>query len=261
MSTDPYLSVVLPAYNEARAIGGTLASMREFFDDQGYTYEVIVAADGDDETPEIVKEIGREWSSLRLTFQRGRHGKGHGLRRGMSSAQGEIIGFIDADNKTPITEMPKLLAWFEQGYDLVVGSRGLPDSRVEVAQPWYRRYGSRGFGLALHTVVGLNDIVDTQCGFKFFQRPAARAIFERTRIDGYMCDVEILCLARQLNLKIKQVGILWRDDGDSRLELVRGNARNFLDLLKIRFHRYPTLGTAHQFRARAVNAPPAEGSG
>jgi dolichyl-phosphate beta-glucosyltransferase len=90
----------------------------------------------------------------------------------------------------------------------------------------------------MHAIVGLNDIPDTQCGFKFFTRQAARAIFERTRIDGYMCDVEILFLAQRLGLQIKQIGINWRDDGDSRLALVSGNVRNGSDLFAIRFGRY-----------------------
>jgi len=238
LSIDPYLSVILPAYNEAASIGRALAAMRTFLEDQGYAYEVIVAADGDDATPEIVCQAARDWPQLRLSAERGRHGKGHGIRRGMALASGEIVGFLDADYKTPIDEATKLLPWLRQGYDVVIGSRALDDSRIEVHQPWYRRWGSRGFALVMHGIVGLHHIRDTQCGFKFFQRGAALEIFRRARIDGYMCDVEILWLAEQLRYQVKEVGIRWRDDGDSRLQLVQGNLRNFVDLLRIRFGRY-----------------------
>lgn len=231
------MSVILPAYNEAASIGRTLAAMRTFLQDQGYGYEVIVAADGDDRTSEIVREAARDWPELRLSAERGRHGKGHGLRRGMALASGEIVGFLDADYKTPVDEATKLLPWLRQGYDVVIGSRALDDSRIEVHQPWYRRWGSRGFALAMHGIVGLHHIRDTQCGFKFFRRAAALEIFGRARIDGYMCDVEILWLAERLRYRVKEVGIRWRDDGDSRLELVRGNLRNTIDLLRIRFQR------------------------
>ena len=239
MSAPPYLSVVLPAYNEAGSIRQTLTAMRTFLEDQGYANEVIVAAGGDDATPEIGDAVAREWPAVRLSAERGRHGKGHGLRRGMAMATGEIVGFLDADYKTPIDEATKLLPWLDEGYDLVVGSRAVAGSRIEVMQPWYRQIGSRAFGLAMHAIVGLHHIRDTQCGFKFFTRAAADEIFSRARIDGYMCDVEILWLAERLGYRVKEVGIRWRDDGDSRLQLVQGNMRNGIDLLRIRLHQYP----------------------
>ena len=117
----------------------------------------------------------------------------------------------------------------------MIGSRRLQASRVERPQAWYRRIGSKAFRLALHTVVGLGDIVDTQCGFKFFRRHAALDIFSRQRIDGYMFDVEILYLATEARYLIAQVPVRWRDDGDSRLRLVRGNLRNAVDVLRIGF--------------------------
>lgn len=234
----PYLSLILPAYNEARSIRTTLTSMRVFLDAQAYDYQVIVAADGDDATPDIVQEFVQGWPNLQLSAERGRHGKGHGLRRGMRYATGDIVGFLDADYKTPIEEVTKVLPWFAEGYQLVAGSRGMADSNVQRKQRWYRQIGSRVFGIGMHAIVGLNHLHDTQCGFKFFTRAAAREIFRRAQIDGYMCDVEILWLAQRLGYRVREVGIAWSDDGDSRLQLVRGNARNFADLLRIRLARY-----------------------
>jgi dolichyl-phosphate beta-glucosyltransferase len=213
--------------------------MRRFLDAQDFSYEIIVAADGNDATPEIVSGLAAEWPALQLTAEPGRHGKGHGLRRGMALARGEIVGFLDADYKTEIDELTKILPWFDRGIDVVAGSRGLAESHINRSQPLYRQLGSRGFGIAMHAIVGLHHIRDTQCGFKFFTRDAARQIFARARIDGYMCDVEILYLATKLGLRVKEVGIDWRDDGDSRLQLVSGNLRNARDLFAIRFGRYP----------------------
>ncbi len=235
MPDAPYLSIVVPAFNEARSIGATLAAMRAFLDAQPYRYQVVVAADGDDATPDVVDGLRKTWSELALSAERGRHGKGYGVRRGMRLATGQIQGFVDADDKTPIADLDRLLPWFGRGYDVVIGSRALSDSRVEVPQPAYRQVGSRVFAFGMHTIVGLHHIHDTQCGFKFFTRAAATDIFRRTRIDGYMCDVEILSLAQRLGYQVKEVGVRWRDDGDSRLELVRGNARNLAELLRIRF--------------------------
>jgi dolichyl-phosphate beta-glucosyltransferase len=146
---------------------------------------------------------------------------------------------VDADDKTPIEELDKLLPWLDQGYDIVIGSRGQADSRIEVSQPWYRRLGSRAFALLMHMVTGLWDLRDTQCGFKFFRAQAARSLFARQCIDGYMFDVEVLYLAARSGYRVKEVGVRWRDDGDSRLELLSGNWRNLRDVLGIRLRRYP----------------------
>jgi dolichyl-phosphate beta-glucosyltransferase len=228
VSPSPYLSLIVPAYNEAGSIRDSLTAMRTFLDLQPYSYEVIVAADGDDGTASIVEVLAASWPNLQQTAVAGRHGKGHALRRGARLATGDVIGFLDADYKTPIDEVSRMLPWLDQGVHLVVGSRGLQDSQVQRKQRWYRQIGSRVFGIGMHAIVGLN----------FFRRAAAREIFRRTRIDGYMCDVEILWLAQHLGYTVREVGILWRDDGDSRLDLISGNIRNFVDLFRIRFGHY-----------------------
>src|SRR5206468_6105206 len=119
------------------------------------------------------------------------------------------------------------------------GSRGLAESRIEVPQPLHRRLGSKAFGLVMHLLLGLWDIHDTQCGFKFFRGPVARDLFGRQRIDGYMFDVEVLHLAARSGYRIKEVGVRWRDDRDSRLALLAGHWQNLVDLLRIRAARYP----------------------
>lgn len=238
--TRPHLSVIVPAYNEAKAIGRALADMRAYLDSRDYAYEVIVVADGDDGTADVVRGVAADWPQLSLSAETQRRGKGHALRRGAAVARGEIIGFLDGDYKTPIQEIEKLLPWFERGFNIVVGSRALAESRIEVPARLHRRIGSRVFALGLRALIGLYHIRDTQCGFKFFTGVAAHEIFDRTIIDGYMCDIEILWLAQRLDFSVKEVGIVWRDDADSRLQLVRGNVRNFIELLRIRFGQYPT---------------------
>jgi dolichyl-phosphate beta-glucosyltransferase len=228
------LSVVVPAYNEARSISATLRDIRAYLSAKPYDFEIIVAADGDDGTRELVRQLVVEEPRISVVGSAERAGKGRGVREGMKLAKGDVIGFVDADNKTPISEFDKFEPEFAAGFDLVIGSRALRESRVERPQPLYRRAGSKVFAAGMHTLVGLSGIVDTQCGFKFFRRPAAEAVFGRQKIDGYMFDVEILSLATALGFRIAQVPVRWRDDGDSRYELVRGTIRNLTDLLRIR---------------------------
>jgi dolichyl-phosphate beta-glucosyltransferase len=243
---DPSLSIVVPAYNEAGSIGGTLTAMRTYLDTRSYAYEIIVSADGDDGTREAVAKLAADDPRLSVIGSSARGGKGRGVRNGVARARGAVIGFVDADAKTPIEELEKVLPWLDEGYDVSIGSRGLAESRIEVAQRFYRRIGSRVFGILMHLLMGLPHVRDTQCGFKFFRGPVARDLFARQRIDGYMFDIEILHLAARAGYRVKEVGVRWRDDGDSRLDLLAGNARNVADLLRIRLGRYgaPAPGVA-----------------
>ncbi len=239
MSNTIYLSVIVPAYNEAKSICRTITAMQSYLNQQLYSYEIIVSADGDDGTRELVAEIAAQDSRISVIGSAERGGKGRGIRNGVALANGQLIGFVDADYKTPIEELGKLLPWFDRGFDLVIGSRGVAESRIEMPQPLYRRLGSRAFGIAMHLIIGLWRLHDTQCGFKFFRGDVARDLFDRQQIDGYMFDVEVLHLAERSGYRIKEAGVRWHDDGDSRLDLVAGNWRNMLDILQIRFTNYP----------------------
>jgi dolichyl-phosphate beta-glucosyltransferase len=250
------LSIVIPAFNESATIANTLRLVREYLNSRHLQYQVIVCADGTDGTREAAAEFAKGDLRFQIIGSPERGGKGRGVRSGILRATGDIVGFIDADYKTPIEELDKLLPWFEQGYDLVIGSRKVADAQVSVAQPLHRRMGSRAFHRIMQGLVGLSGICDTQCGFKFFTRDAARQIFSQQRIDGYMFDVEVLRLAKLLNLRVKEVGVRWRDDGDSRYDPIAGTWRNARELLRIRQMRYEDSALLHEQAATNAQLPP-----
>jgi glycosyltransferase involved in cell wall biosynthesis len=247
------ISLILPAYNESATILGTLAEVTGYFRKRALSYEVIVAADGTDGTRERAREFSRKDPAVQVIGQAMRCGKGKGIRDSVKIASGRVIGFADADNKVPIAEFEKIEPWLHEGYQMVIGSRGLDRSQVERKQRWYRRLGSLGFYYFMHAVVGMPGIEDTQCGFKFFHREIAKDLFSRQRIDGYMFDVEILALAQRLGYSIREVPIRWHDDADSRLQLVSGNLRNALDVFRIRFYCTRQSPAAAAVRARATD--------
>ena len=234
MGLPPRLSLVVPAYNEVATIQSTLRAIHAYLEPRGFSHELIVAADGTDGTREAAAELAGELP-VRVMGAPQRRGKGRGVREGVLASSGEIVGFLDADYKVTIEEVEKILPWFDEGYDIVIGSRGAPGADIQVRQKWYRRYGSKGFAMLMRPLVGLYGIKDTQCGFKFFRGEAARDVFSRQRIDGYMFDVEVLSLAVRSGYRVKEVGVRWQDDGDTRLQLVSGNWKNVKDLFRIRF--------------------------
>jgi hypothetical protein len=145
-----------------------------------------------------------------------------------------VVGYVDADGKARIQEMDKLLPWLERGSDVVIGSRARPESFIERPRPLHRRLGTRAFAALVHALVGLREVRDTQCGYKFFRGEVARELFARQRLDGYGFDVELLWLASALGYRIREVGIRWGDDGDSRLPLATGSLAVLRELWRIR---------------------------
>jgi dolichyl-phosphate beta-glucosyltransferase len=250
MDHRPEVSLILPAYNERRRIGQTIAEARDYFASRALSHEILVAADGDDGTREHVADLARAIPALRVLGSPQRRGKGHGIRQAVALARGDVIGFSDADNKTPIDELDKFLPHLRRGVEMVIGSRALEGSRIEKKQKLYRRLGSTGFRWLLRLILGLPGVRDTQCGFKFFRHAAAKDLFARQTVDGYMFDVEVLYLARRSGYRVVEVPVRWRDDGDSRLDLLGGNLRNLLDVIKIR------LGLTGRKAAPAAAAPP-----
>jgi dolichyl-phosphate beta-glucosyltransferase len=191
----------------------------------------VVVDDGStDETVDRVRQSGGPAVTV-LANGRNR-GKGHAVRRGMLAAGGDFRLMCDADLSTPIEEFPRLLSRLDEGHDVAIGSRALPDSKVEVRQPFYRESLGRLYNHLVRFLF-LSGLHDTQCGFKLFTANAARRSFERARLDGFSFDVETLFIARRRGLRIAEVAVTWRNDAASRVGLARG-AQAFFDLLRIR---------------------------
>lgn len=234
----PDISLILPAYNEARIISETIRQAVSYFTGAGLQYEIIVAADGSDGTRELVGELAKGDPALRAIGEDRRRGKGRGIREAVELASGDVIGYADADNKVPIEEYEKFRPWLAKGVEVVIGTRR-GGATIERPQPLYRQLGSRGFLWFMQAAVGLPGVNDSQCGFKFFPHAAAKELFRRQKVDNYMVDVEILAIARRLGYRMQQVPIRWRDDADSRLDLVAGNLRNIRDIFRIGIeHRF-----------------------
>ena len=236
MLARPDLSLIVPAYNEARSIGQTLDDVQSYLDQRAFGMRSLSARMG---TTARASWSEKEWQTMRdCVLQAVRSGTARDAEceRGKPGS-GQHRRLRRRRQQDSIEELAKLLPFFDQGYEIVIGSRGQADSRIEVPQPLHRKLGSRGFAMAMHLLLGMWHIRDTQCGFKFFRRQVALDLFGRQRIDGYMFDVEILYLACRAGYRIKEVGVRWRDDGDSRLNLVAGNWRNLLDIVKIRCGR------------------------
>jgi len=185
----PELSIVIPAFNEQDRLGPTLQQVRDWCAAELDSYEIIVVDDGSsDRTVSVARDAGDDIKIIELPRNRG---KGAAVRTGMLAATGDRVLFSDADLATPIGEVTKLAARLDDGYDIAIASRGLPDADIVVRQHPMRETMGRTFNLLVRLVV-LGGIKDTQCGFKLFTREAARDLFGKATVDGFAFDVEIL---------------------------------------------------------------------
>ena len=230
--TEPFLSIVVPAFNEARRIRDSLNRVCHFRELKPYAIELMVVDDGStDQTVEIVLEF----PGIRLVRNDRNHGKGFTVRHGVLEARGEFILFTDADLSTPIEEVDKLLSALQSsGADAAVGSRALKRELIGIHQPWLREMSGRFFNLLVRVFTGLR-LHDTQCGFKLFRRSSTRRAFEMMRVEGFGFDPELLFLIARQGGRVVEVPVRWDDNPATKIRLFRDSVRMFLDLLAIRW--------------------------
>jgi dolichyl-phosphate beta-glucosyltransferase len=230
----PYLSVVIPCFNEARKIENDIQAALEYLSTRAYSFELILVDDGStDGTAGILVEYALACSSsIRPICYQPNRGKGYAVRTGMLQASGRYRLFADAGLCVPFSEIEKGLALLEGGADVAIASRKMAESQVVEQQAGYRRIGSSVFGLLVRNWMGLR-YSDTQCGFKLFTAKAAEQLFSAARIDGFMFDAETLINARKFGLTVKEFPVEWRADPDSRYKPFSGSLRNLIELVRI----------------------------
>ncbi|OGY57017.1 MAG: hypothetical protein A2Y84_02170 [Candidatus Colwellbacteria bacterium RBG_13_48_8] len=234
MEKKPYLSVVIPAYNESRRIPLTLLDIDKHLSRVEFAYEIVVVNDGSkDDTVRVAEKLTKMVPHLRVIGYERNQGKGCAVKTGMLEARGSYRLFTDSDNSTSIDQFEKILPLLQQGEQVVIGSRDVRGATMDPPQPLYRRlFGNLG-NLFIQVLL-LPGIWDTQCGFKCFSEKAASEIFPLQKINRWGFDVEILALAKRLGYKIKEVPIHWVNDIESKVNFT-AYLQVLWETVKIRF--------------------------
>jgi len=236
---DPYLSIVIPAYNEALRVERTLDEVRKYADSKPFETEVVLVDDGSsDRTLELFKEFQSLRPGTRVLSNAVNRGKGFSVRRGVLEAQGKVILFTDADLSAPIEEADKLLAALDsETADAAIGSRALDRTLIGVRQPWRREYAGRFFNLLVRLFTGLK-IHDSQCGLKLFRRDTTRRAFELQRVERFGFDPEVLFLIQHLGGKVVEVPVRWNDNPATKVHFLRDSAHMLIDLIVLRWRSW-----------------------
>jgi|SRR5579872_6513102 len=238
--SEPFLSIVIPAYNEAERIVNSLEAIQNFVRGKGFPVEIIVVDDG---STDNTADIAAARNGIRLLPNGYNRGKGYSVRRGVLEARGELILFTDADLSAPIEETDKLLAAMELSHaDAVVGSRALQRELIGVHQSPFREWGGRFFNLLVRMFSGLR-ISDTQCGFKLFRRETTHRAFELLRAARFGFDPELLFLVQQLGGKVLEVPVRWNHSPATKLHYFKDSVHMIWDLVALRWRamtgKYP----------------------
>lgn len=229
------LSIVIPAYNEARKIRATYSRLARFFGGKDYEVEYIFVEDGStDGTLSILRDLKREDPAVRVIANERNSGKGYSIKKGMLAAEGGYILFIDADMSTPLQAFDDFKQYIG-GYDIIMGSRWRNESNIRIPQPWYRRF----MGIVFYTIVKaffLKGISDTNCGFKCYRNSAAKDIFSKQLMRGWAFDVELLYIAKKRGYRVKEVPVIWAHGRDSKVNLFVVPVLTLLELMRIKLN-------------------------
>lgn len=231
----PFLSVIIPAYKEGERIGRNLLEIDQYLKKQTYTYEIIIIVDGSpDNTAEVARNYALQIPHIRVIENPSNHGKGYVVRQGLLEAKGQYRLFMDADGSTSITHLDSFLPEFKEGYGLVMGSRDIPGSYVQIRQPGYRVVLGNAGNWLIRIVLGLWRFPDTQCGFKILSGEAADEIGKRMKVDRFGFDFEIIALAFALGFQVKQMPVRWLNEEGSTVSLTgpNGYIQVIIDLFK-----------------------------
>jgi glycosyltransferase involved in cell wall biosynthesis len=234
-NSQPVLSIVVPAFNEASRIGESIDKIDSFMRHSSISCELIIVDDGSrDNTSEVIRKT--QVKGLRLIRNDQNHGKGYTVRQGVLAASGQYVLFTDADLSAPIEEVDKLLdVAVKDGVDVVIGSRAIDRSYIEKHQSSWREAGGIVFNFMVRLVLGLR-FHDTQCGFKLFHRQRSRRIFELQTTPGFGFDPELLFLANRAGLLIREEPVRWSHAEGSKVSFFRDAIRMFFDLVRIRWN-------------------------
>ncbi len=234
LTTQPEISIVIPAYNEEERIVPTIGAIAAYMVELSMPWELIIADDGSkDSTVALCEELGLV--NMRVLVAEKNGGKGRAVQRGMLAAKGNFILFSDADNSTPIQEISRLLDKIKnEDYDIAVGSRAAEGAEVE-NKSLSRQIFSTGLNTIVQRVFRIK-VNDTQCGFKLYKRQVARRLHTAQTLMGFSFDLEILYLAFKLGYKVAEVPVQWFDAPGSKVDPIKEAQRFLRDLVKIKMN-------------------------
>jgi dolichyl-phosphate beta-glucosyltransferase len=241
------ISVVIPAKDESKRLPNFLNKIVEYTQQSSLVYEIIVIDDGSsDNTSEVASAYKSKFTFFKVIQFSKNRGKGQAVQTGLLEAKGEVVAFLDADGATPIEEIEQNLQYFDQGFEIVIGSRVVADNKHTIKAKAYRKWIGRIFNILVHLVL-FKNFEDTQCGFKMFKKEVVSPLFSRLNIKGFGFDLEILYLAHKMGYEIKEAPVNWTHVDDSKINLITDSLKMFINIFQIRNWHFTPINMQTKF--------------
>lgn len=239
-AVDADLSVVIPAFNEARRLPRTLDLIDAWAATLPLRVEVVVVDDGSADA--TVAAAAAHPSGCGVIRLRRNSGKGAAVRTGMLAACGRVVAFTDADLPYRMDALEAAYATIDAGgADVVYGARDLHGSATEVRRSTRRSVASSSFRMLTRLLVS-RGVRDTQCGLKAFSRAAAHEIFPRVQTTGFAFDAEVILVARRLGLAATRVPVVLVNEAGSTVSLRHHAPQMLRDLVRVRLRHARSAG-------------------
>ncbi len=232
------VDVVVPVYNEERALPESIPVLRAFLAGDAFPYEwrIVIADNASvDGTPDVSRRLEHQFPGEVVYVRIEQKGRGRALKQTWGESPMDIVSYMDVDLSTGIEAFPLLVsAIAEDGYDLAVGSRLLPSSKVE--RSLKRRVLTRGYSVIIKAMVWTR-FSDAQCGFKAVRADLARRLMPHIEDNNWFFDTEMLVLAEKAGYRIKDVPVAWVEDVDTRVNVPKTVAEDLRGLARMRLRR------------------------
>lgn len=229
-----YLSVLIPAYNEEENISSTLQDIHEYLINKSFMYEIIIVDDGStDKTVELAELYKDKFTNFRILKNDKNSGKGYSVKKGMLTAQGSLILFMDADNATRIQEFDKFIPVLNQGNDVIIASRRIPGAEITSSQPICRIILGNIYIILSKIILGAS-VNDYNCGFKLYTSESAKLLFPKLTRNDWSFDSELIYLIKKFNLKLKEIPVKWEDKRTSKVKPFKDGIKSLISLIIIR---------------------------
>ncbi len=226
------VTVVLPAFNEAKRIRKAVEEVKLWMDKTGYDYEIIIAEDGStDGTDKIAAELARQDPKIKHLHSDERLGRGRALSNAFRQAEGDVLVYLDVDLSTDMRHLKELIdAVAKEGYDFATGSRLMRESQTE--RPFKRDFASRVYNFLVRLMLG-SKLRDHQCGFKAFRRSAVLSLLDDVKDNHWFWDTEVLVLAQRRGFKVKEIPVRWRQSGETKVRFTKDVLYMFAQILRM----------------------------
>lgn len=226
--------VVLPVYNEERALRKSVQTLTTFLQDyDNYKWKIVIADNNSqDSTGDIGRLIASENSIVQYLYIP-RKGRGIALRSAWQQTDYDFVSYMDIDLSTGLDALIRAVDLLNEGVDIVVGNR--LDKNSIIKRSLKREFVSRSYNIIIKMAIGTH-FHDAHCGFKTGRREVVQKILPYIEDNEWFFDSEFLFYGEKLGYRIVEIPVTWTEDMNTKAKIFKDAYDDLRGLYRLRFH-------------------------